>query len=186
MLFRSGRFDWSHTIVLKHWYENYGEQAFTARLRKEIHRNLGAYMTPQVAYMQTLGLETLALRYQQQASSCLELATRLQTTDGIVSVNYTGLPDNPFYAISCAQFGAWPGAMLTFDLESRSACFAFLNRLQLIRRATNLFDNKTLAIHPASTIYGNFTPQEREVMHVSEQTIQIGRASCRERVYVLV
>lgn len=168
-----GTFDWSHFITLKHWYEQFGEKAFTTRLRKEIHRNLGAYMTPQVAYMQTLGLETMQVRFERQASTCLELAKRLQSLDGIVSVNYTGLESNPFYELSTSQFGKYPGAMLTFDLASREVCFAFMNRLTLIRRATNLFDNKTLAIHPASTIYGSFSEEQRQGMDISQQTIRL-------------
>ena len=48
-----------------------------------------------------------------------------------------------------------------------------MNRLQLIRRATNLFDNKTLAIHPASTIYGSFTEEQRQSMDVSPKTIRL-------------
>lgn len=168
-----GTFDWSHFITLKHWYEQYGDRAFTARMRKEIHRNLGAYMTPQVAYMQTLGLETMQLRFDRQASTCLELATRLKPLEDIISLNYTGLPDNPYYELSTAQFGKLPGAMLTFDLASRDVCFAFMNRLRLIRRATNLFDNKTLAIHPGSTIYGNFTEEQRQAMDISQLTIRL-------------
>lgn len=173
LILDNGTFDWSHFITLKHWYEQFGERAFTARLRKEIHRNLGAYMTPQVAYMQTLGLETMQVRFDRQGMTCLELAGRLQALDGIVSVNYTGLKDNPYYKLSTAQFGKYPGAMLTFDLVSREACFAFMNRLKLIRRATNLFDNKTLAIHPASTIYGGFTEEQRQNMDISQQTIRL-------------
>lgn len=173
LILDNGTFDWSHFITLKHWYEQFGERAFTARLRKEIHRNLGAYMTPQVAYMQTLGLETMQVRFDRQGMTCLELAGRLQALDGIVSVNYTGLKDNPYYKLSTAQFGKYPGAMLTFDLVSREACFAFMNRLKLIRRATNLFDNKTLAIHPASTIYGSFTEELRHSMDISQQTIRL-------------
>lgn len=173
LILDNGTFDWSHFITLKHWYEQFGERAFTARLRKEIHRNLGAYMTPQVAYMQTLGLETMQVRFDRQGMTCLELAGRLQALDGIVSVNYTGLKDNPYYKLSTAQFGKYPGAMLTFDLVSREACFAFMNRLKLIRRATNLFDNKTLAIHPASTIYGSFTEEQRQNMDISQQTIRL-------------
>lgn len=173
LILDNGTFDWSHFITLKHWYEQFGERAFTARLRKEIHRNLGAYMTPQVAYMQTLGLETMQVRFDRQGTTCLELAGRLQALDGIVSVNYTGLKDNPYYKLSTAQFGKYPGAMLTFDLVSREACFAFMNRLKLIRRATNLFDNKTLAIHPASTIYGSFTEEQRQNMDISQQTIRL-------------
>lgn len=168
-----GTFDWSRSITLKHWYGQFGEKAFTARMRKEIHRNMGAYMTPQVAYMQTLGLETMQVRFDRQAATCLELAGRLQTLAGIASVNYTGLEGNAFYELSTAQFGKYPGAMLTFNLASRAACFAFMNRLKLIRRATNLFDNKTLVIHPASTIYGGFSEEQRQGMDISQQTIRL-------------
>ncbi len=166
-------FDWGNSSLLPRFSGSFGKAAFTVRLRKEIHRNMGAYMTPQAAYMQTLGLETLTLRFEKQAATCLELAKQLSCVQGISSVNYTGLEENPFYTISKEQFGAYPGAMLTFDLASREACFAFLNNLKLIRRATNLFDNKSLAIHPASTIYGTFTEQQREAMDVKPTTIRL-------------
>ena len=134
---------------------------------------MGSYMTPQVAYMQTLGLETLKLRFERQASTCLELAKRLQTLPAVQSVNYPGLKDSPFYAISMAQFGQYPGAMLTFDLSSHVECFAFLNRMKIIRRATNMFDNRSLIIHPASTIYGSFSAEQRVKMNVRELTIRL-------------
>lgn len=168
-----GTFDWSSSAKLRAMSEQFGLSAFTAKLRKEIHRNLGAYMTPQAAYMQTLGLETMEIRFSRQAATCLELASALQALPQIVAVNYTGLASNPFYTLSNAQFGPYPGAMLTFDLASREACFRFMNRLQLIRRATNLFDNKSLAIHPASTIYGSFTEEQRQSMDVSQTTIRL-------------
>lgn len=168
-----GTFDWSRSKKLAETAETTGTSAFTARLRKEIHRNLGAYMTPQAAYMQSLGLETLEVRYARQAATCLELAKRLQSLSQIEAVNYTGLETNPYYSLSVKQFGTYPGAMLTFDLASREACFRFMNRLQLIRRATNLFDNKTLAIHPASTIYGSFSKEQRQAMDISEKTIRL-------------
>jgi O-acetylhomoserine (thiol)-lyase len=63
--------------------------------------------------------------------------------------------------------------MFTFDLASREACFGCIDRLQLIRRATNLFDYKTLAIHPASTIFGSFPEKVRQSMDISQQTIRI-------------
>lgn len=168
-----GTLDWGRSKRLGILAEQFGTSAFTAKLRKEIHRNLGAYMTPQAAYMQTLGLETMEVRYARQAATCLELAQRLQTLAQVESVNYTGLESNPFYSLSREQFGAYPGAMLTFNLASRESCFHFMNRLQLIRRATNLFDNKTLAIHPASTIYGSFTEEQRQSMDISQKTIRI-------------
>ena len=117
-------------------------------------------MTPQVAYMQILGLETLDVRYQQQAANALWLAKALQQEETIAQVNYIGLPDNPYYDLSQQQFGPTAGTMLTIDLESREVCFQFLNRLKVIHRATNLFDSRTLAIHPASTIFGLFPDRQ--------------------------
>jgi len=168
-----GNFDWQASPKLHTFAREFGKASFTAKLRKEILRNLGAYMTPQVAYLQTLGLETLSLRYDRATTTCLQLAEKLKELAQVESVNYPGLPDNAFYNLSCEQFGKKPGAMFTFNLASREACFSFMNKLNLVRRATNLFDNKTLAIHPASTIYGNFTPELRKEMSVSEKTIRI-------------
>ena len=168
-----GTFDWSRSEKLNELSKKFGKGAFTTKLRTEIHRNLGAYMTPQVAYMQTLGLESMEVRFNRAAATTLELAKQLKSLKGVKSVNYTGLSDNKFYEVSTKQFGAYPGAMLTFDLESREACYKFFNNLKLIRRATNLFDNKTLAIHPASTIFGGFTDKQREAMDIKQTTIRL-------------
>lgn len=143
------------------------------RLLNEMLFNLGAYMTPQVAYMQTLGLETLDVRYRAQAGNALELAQRLRTLKPIHKVNYVGLEDNPYHQLAVSQYGETAGAMVTIDLESQEACFRMLDNLKLIHRATNLFDNRTLAIHPASTIFGLFTTEERAAMDVQDTTIRL-------------
>lgn len=146
---------------------------FGKRMRSELLYNIGAYMSPHVAYMQTLGLETLDARYRVQSSSASTLAHALAQIPEIDRVTYVGLEDNPYYALARRQFGETAGAMITLDLADREACFRFLNRLQLIRRATNLFDNKSLAIHPASTIFGNFNERQRKSMDVRETTIRL-------------
>jgi len=143
------------------------------RIKYELLFNLGAYMTSQAAYLQTLGLETLDVRYQRQAANALQLAEGLRELGMIQHVNYIGLEDNPFHELSQRQFGKTAGAMLTIDLASKDACFRFLNRLRLIHRATNLFDNRTLAIHPASTIFGLFPEQQLEKMNVRQTTIRL-------------
>lgn len=146
---------------------------FERVMRKEVLMNLGAYMTPHVAYMQTLGLENLEARYALQSANTLEVARRLKNVKGIKSVNYVGLPEHPYHEIACRQFGPTAGAMLTIDLADREACFSFLNKLKMVKRATNLFDNKTLAIHPASTIFGPFNDKQRADMDVLDTTIRL-------------
>jgi O-acetylhomoserine (thiol)-lyase len=143
------------------------------RIKYDLLINLGAYMSPQVAYMQTLGLETLDVRYQRQAANALWLARALRQVEGICGVNYVGLEDNPYHELAVRQFGPTAGAMLTIDLASKDECFRFLNSLRLIHRATNLFDNRTLAIHPASTIFGLFPERQLEQMDVRQTTIRL-------------
>lgn len=143
------------------------------RVKYDLLINLGVYMSPQAAYMQTLGLETLDVRYQQQAANALWLAEALKQEAGITNVNYIGLPDNPYYQLAQQQFGPTAGAMLTIELASRQACFEFLNRLKIVHRATNLFDSRTLAIHPASTIFGLFPERQLEQMDVCQTTIRL-------------
>ena len=146
---------------------------FATRMRKEMLLNLGAYMTPHVAYMQTVGLETLSARYRIQASNALELARRLRSVPAIKKVTYIGLEDNPYHALAVSQFGPTGGAMLTIDLEDKAACYRFIDRLKLLRRATNLFDNRSLAIHPASTIFGPLTQEQRDSMDILDTTIRL-------------
>lgn len=168
-----GKFDWSQSARLATLASEQGNNSFTFKLKKEIHRNLGAYMPAQAAYMQTLGLETMDLRYRRASSTAAELARRLEQTEGVACVTYGGLPTNPFYELSKQQFGDNPGAMLTFDLKSQEACFRWMNQLKVIHRATNLFDNKTLAIHPHTTIYGSYSTEAKATMHIYETTIRL-------------
>ena len=176
LLIDYGRFDWSqHSCpALQARVKRVGRKLpFTERVKTELVTNLGALMTPQAAYMETLGLDTLDIRYCRQSETALWLARQCQQVDAIQRVNYTGLEDNPFYDISKAQFGRLPGAVFTIDLSSREAAFRFIDRLQIVRRATNLFDRKSLAIHPASTIFGLFTDQQRQAMSVSDSTVRL-------------
>ena len=130
-------------------------------------------MTPQVAFMQTIGLETLNARYRVQAGNALALAQKLKNLPKIKRVNYVGLQDNPYYSLAQRQFGPSAGAMVCIDLASKTDCFSFIDHLKLICRATNLFDNRTLAIHPASTIFGCFSDRQKVDMDVLDTTVRL-------------
>ena len=143
------------------------------RIKGDLLFNVGAYMNPYSAYQQTLGLETLDVRYKRQAANALYIARELRNIKGIERVTYTGLKDNPFYELARKQFGPTSGAMIAIDLASKEACFKFINNLKLVHRATNLFDNRTLAIHPASTIFGLFPERQLEQMDVRQTTIRL-------------
>lgn len=143
------------------------------RIKKDSVFNFGGYMTPHVAYMQTLGLETLQVRYDRQASSALEIAGMLEKTPGVKKVGYPGLESHPHHKLFREIYGEKGGAMLTFDLADEATCFRFINALEMIHRATNLFDNRSLAIHPASTIFGPLSAEQRKSMDIYDTTIRL-------------
>ncbi len=153
---------------------DYGNFPEVSRLiKKDAVFNFGGYMSPQAAYMQILGLETLDVRYSRQAQTALEIARRLESVPEVLAVGYPGLESHPHHEIFRKLYGENAGAMVTFDLADAGECFKFIDSLKLIHRATNLFDNRTLAIHPASTIFGPLAEAERKAMDVKDTTIRL-------------
>ena len=151
-------------------YGNFPE--ISERVKSDVLFNLGAYMTPHAAYMQLLGLENLEVRYTRQQQSALKVAEGLKNNPGVKRVNYPGLSDSPYHRLATDLYGGY-GAMLTIELADEQACRKFINALKLVRRATNLFDNKTLAIHPYSTIFGPLPERQRLEMDVRPGVIRL-------------
>jgi O-acetylhomoserine (thiol)-lyase len=167
-----GVFDWTRIPALKN-YHHLGENALIARLKKEIFRNFGACMAPQTAFLQCLGLETLALRVNQSCDNTLIVAERLSSHPKVATVYYPGLTDSPFHDLSKRQFKGRFGGILGFELKDRKTCFEFMNKLELVYKATNLNDNNSLIIHPASTIFCDFTEEQKKEVKVSEGLLRL-------------
>jgi O-acetylhomoserine (thiol)-lyase len=167
-----GTYDWRRCPALQK-YHRYGQGAFLARLRMEVHRNFGSCMSPQSAYLQTLGLETLVLRVRTSCENSLALARYLQSRPEVRAVNYPGLDDSPYHELARRQFNGHYGGVLSFELENKVAAFRFINGLRLIRRATNINDSKTLVIHPASTIFADCSAEEKVEMNVSDSLVRL-------------
>ncbi len=168
-----GTFDWASNKKLTNTPTSQGMSSFMFKLKREIIRNVGASMDADTAYMQSLGMETLEVRYERMSDSALELAEFLEQQPQIVKVNYPKLASSPYKKISDTLFTANPGAMLTFNLNTKEECYSFMDKLQVIRRATNLFDNKTLIIHPESTIFGTFSASMKTFMGIEDNLLRL-------------
>lgn len=168
-----GTFDWSKNKKLNKVTAVDGRLRFTFKLRREIARNIGACMDSETASLQALGMETLQIRFEHMSASAYELAKFLSANEKVKKVGYTKLESSPYKAVSDKLFTSNPGAMLTFNLASKEDCYQFQNKLKVIRRATNLFDNKTLIIHPESTIYGTFSKEMKEVMGIEDNLLRL-------------
>lgn len=157
----NGLYDWSKNPNCLSFSEKFGKDAFIARLRKNYYRNIGMPMTAHTANYMIAGLDILELRVERCYQNCMKLGYFMQKNPKIARVDYPGLPESTFYELAKKQFNGMPGSIMTFDLESQEECYRFMNRLKIIRRATNLNDNKSLIIHPFSTIYNEFPENDR-------------------------
>ncbi|WP_439182342.1 aminotransferase class V-fold PLP-dependent enzyme [Carboxylicivirga taeanensis] len=162
----NGTFDYASLPALKTWANQFGQGALVARIRKEVFRHLGGAMTAHTAHFMNMGLDIMPLRVDRCVENCLQLAAFFEAHKRIVACNYPGVEGTKGYELAQLQFSGKPGAVMTFDLESKEACYQLYNRLKVMRRATNLNDNKTLIIHPESTIYAEFSEQEKREMDV--------------------
>ena len=169
----NGNFDWVQSEKLNARARKFGQMAFISALRQEVYRNVGACLSPHNAFMQSLGLETIGLRIDKSCENALHLAGYLNQHPRVQGVHYPGLSSSAFHGTAKRQFGGKYGGLLTFDMDSAEQCFSLMNVLQVIRRATNINDNKTLILHPASTIFAEYSEEEKTDMGIRSTMLRL-------------
>jgi O-acetylhomoserine (thiol)-lyase len=169
VLIDCGNFNWR----IEGYSEKYGALAFLAKARKEVFRDFGAPLSPFNAFLTSIGLETLVLRMERHCSNALALAEFLVQQREVKEVNFPGLKKSRFYQIAKKQFKNKFGSLFTFRLGSQKACFKFIDSLKLAYNLANLGDAKTLVIHPASTIFSEFSAAERKKLGVPDDLIRV-------------
>jgi O-acetylhomoserine (thiol)-lyase len=173
LIIDNGNFDWRQSPRLEDWARKMGPMALLGALRREVYRNIGACLAPHHAYLQSLGLETMSLRIEKSCANALTVARFLEQHAKVAGVNYPGLENSGYHEIAAKQFKNRFGGILTFDLQSRDDCFTLINKLQLARRASNVNDNKTLVLHPASTIFCEYPEKELAAMNIRQTMIRL-------------
>ena len=169
----TGRFDWRCFANIQDIYRT-GDSASWAvtQLRKKGLRDFGAALAPDAAHQLAIGSETLALRLERQCANASALARMLRGHRQVRRVYYPGLPEHPQHERAAALF-RHPGALFSFELRAGADAFAFLNRLQVVVKSSNLGDNRTLAIPVAQTIYHEMGPERRASMGIADSLVRI-------------
>ena len=168
-----GNYDWKLNPNFGKYTEKFGKNAFISKLKKNVYRNTGGSMAPQTAKLMIQGLDILELRVDKCYQNCIKLGEFLINHPKVKRVGYPGLSTDPGFNLAKKQFNGIPGTIMSFDLESKVACFSFMNKLKIIRRATNLNDNKSLIIHPYSTIYAEFNVEERKNAEIRDTMMRL-------------
>ena len=171
----TGNYDWRKGIFydIKKLSEKTGQLAFLAHLRNLIYRDLGGCPAPMNSFLMLQGLETLSARMSKHCENAHKLAQYLQNQPKIIWVNYPGLIGTRFYNRVHELFNGQGGGLLTFGLGTKERALKFIDSLKLAKNLANLGDAKTLVIHPASTIYHEFSATEKEKMGVTADMIRV-------------
>ncbi len=170
----SGNFKWD---IVKYPgmknFKKYGPYAYTAKLRNGIYRNTGACLSPQNAFYNILGIETLGIRMERVCSNAMILAKYLNDNYDNLSVNYPGLENSEFYDIAKKELNNGFGGIITIRTGSKEKAFKFINALQIPLNVSNIGDTKTLVIHPSSTISAHSTEEEKKIAGVYDDLVRI-------------
>jgi O-acetylhomoserine (thiol)-lyase len=170
----NGCFDWSMSPRLNKKSKSWGRSTFLKMVRSSVARNVGACLSPHSAYLQMLGLETLALRIERSTSNAIKIAEFLKNHHSITNVNYPGIAFSPYYSLSLRQFrNGLCGGLMSFDLKKEISAQQCINNLKLIKRASNFNDNKSLVIHPATTLFCEYSEEQLLSMGITINTIRL-------------
>jgi O-acetylhomoserine/O-acetylserine sulfhydrylase len=141
----------------------FGNIAFAIRARVEGLRDYGSSLSPFNAFLLLQGLETLSLRVQRHVDNALALAEWLSRHPKVVSVDYPGLPGNPYHHLAKKYLKHGYGGVLSFLVKGgKEAADQVVNHVKLISHLANVGDAKTLIIHPASTTHEQLSAEEQQ------------------------
>ena len=148
--------------------------AYIIKARVQLLRDLGSSIAPASAWQLIQGIETLSLRIERHVQNAQTVAEWLDNHDDVASVNYSGLPDSPWYAKANEYAPKGVGAVLSFELKGGvDAGRALVDNVTLFSHLANIGDVRSLIIHPASTTHSQLTPEQQLTSGVTPGLVRL-------------
>jgi O-acetylhomoserine (thiol)-lyase len=169
----TGLFNWENYPNIYDVFKKGDVKAWgMTQIRKKGLRDAGGTLAPEAAHSLSVGSETLALRMERACNNAQNLAEYLDTHPLIKKVYYPGIQTHPQHELATELFYKY-GSLMSFEVDESVDCFAFLNKLQLVVKSSNLGDTRTLAIPVAQTIFNELGPEKRAEMGISDFMIRL-------------
>lgn len=126
-------------------------------------RDMGMNQQPMNAYLTLLGLETLHLRMERHSANALKVAEYLASHPAIAWVNYSGLPESPYYNLAQKYTrNGMCSSLFTFGMkDGYDAAVKVVENIKLFSHVANIGDTKSLMIHPASTTHSELHDDQK-------------------------
>lgn len=135
-------------------------------------KTTGAGLAPFDSWLILRGLKTLGIRMERAQENAIIIADWLKKQPAVTKVIYPGLPEHPGYEIMKKQARGF-GAMLTFQLKSKEAALAILERVRMIKYAESLGGVETLITYPATQTHADVPEEIRIKNGITESTLRL-------------
>ena len=186
----SGAFDWEkhaqrfpllnepdpsyHGAVWVDAVKPLGPIAFILKARVTVQRDYGFALSPQNAFQLIQGLETLALRFERQNQNTAKVAEFLTNHPDVSRVIYAGQQEGTDKRRTEQYLDGGAGALIGFEhTKGLEGGKAFINALEMLYHVANIGDNRSLAIHPASTTHSQLQPDQKLAAGVTPGYIRL-------------
>ena len=170
----SGNFDWNahadkfpglttpdesyHGIV---YTERFGKKAYITKATAQLMRDLGSIPSPMNSFLLNVGLETLHLRMPKHCENAQRVAEWLLAREDVAWVNYPGLKENKYHALSEKYMPDGSCGVISFGLKGgRQAAGEFMDKLKFVAIVTHVADARTCILHPASHTHRQLTDEQ--------------------------
>lgn len=170
----TGLFNWSNYPNI---FETFKKQVKPetlglTQIRKKGLRDAGGTLSPEAAHTIAVGAETLALRLERACNNAFALAQYFESHPMIKNVFYPGIKSHKQHERAGKLFKKF-GGLMSIELDESIDCLAFLNKLKLVVKSSNLGDTRTLAIPVAQTIFFELGADKRAEMGIPETMIRL-------------
>ena len=155
-------------------YSTLGATAFGVKCRVQMMRDLGAMMSPQNAFLTSLGMETLALRMERHSSNAKAVAEFLSKHPKVEWVKHPSLEADPYHQLASKYMPKGQGGMMSFGVKGGSAKAAeFMEKLEMISIVTHVADARSCVLHPASTTHRQLSSSDLEAIGIKDNLIRL-------------
>ena len=143
---------------------------------RRLSRTIGPVLGPFESYLTMRGIKTFPLRMERQCANACRVANALANHPKVERVYF---PGDPRHSDAAAIRRLFPpnlyGAMVSFEIRGagREEIFRFMDRLQLVVRATSLGDVHTMMLYPVMSSHREISPKHRERMGIRDSLVRL-------------
>ncbi len=143
---------------------------------RTLSRTIGPVLGPFESYLTMRGIKTLGLRFERQCSNAIQVAQWLAKHPAVERVYFPGDPQHPDAAAVGRLFPADRfSSLVAFEIKGadRARIFRFMEKLQMIVRATSLGDVHTLILYPAMASHRDLSPKHRQRLGINDNLLRM-------------